>query len=187
MSKTVKISVTCPQCATKLAVPITENDLGTNKQGMCPKCQKRFLIPISAGLAPKFNSDETKIGNGGGEISLVIETIPNASTTYQSFELTSDYYTIGRQNSSGPEHRPDVEVATIDKKMSRKHAAIRKKGKSGFTLKDLGSKNGVFHNGSKLEADEEVYLKDGDQFRIGETTFHVSIAEQSTSSDDLTR
>ena len=187
MSKTVKISVTCPQCATKLAVPITENDLGTRKQGMCPKCQKRFLIPISAGLASKFNSDETKIGDGGGEISLVIETIPNASTTYQSFELTSDYYTIGRQNSSGPEHRPDVEVATTDKKMSRKHAVIRRKGKTGFTLKDLGSKNGVYHNGTRLEADEEVYLSDGDQFRIGETMFRVSIAEQSMSSDDLTQ
>lgn len=187
MSKAVKVSVTCPQCATKLAVPITENDLGTKKQGMCPKCGKKFLIPISASLASKFESDPTQIGDGGEEVSLVIETIPNTFTAYQSFELTSDYYTVGRQNSSGPEHRPDVEVATTDKKMSRKHAVIRRKGKTGFTLKDLGSKNGVMLNGNRLEADEEVYLSDGDQFRIGETLFRVSIAEQSMNSDDLTR
>lgn len=187
MSKTVKISVTCPHCASKLVIPVVESDLGTKKHGVCPKCRKKIIIPISASLASKFESDPTQIGSSTNDISLVIETVPNEFTAYQSFELTSDYYTIGRRNSSGPEHRPDVEVATTDMKISRKHAVIRKKGKTGFTLKDLGSKNGVYHNGSRLEADEEVYLSDGDQFRIGDTTFRVSIAEQSMSSDDLTR
>ena len=177
MNKTKKLLVTCPKCETKLAVPITESDLGTNKQGMCPKCQKKFLIPISVGLASKFESDPTQIGDGGGGFSLVIETIPNNYTAFQSFELTSDYYTVGRQNSSGPVHRPDVEVVTTDKKMSRKHAVIRKKGKTGFTLKDLGSKNGVYYNGNQLDSDEEVYLNDGDTFRIGETVFRVNITE----------
>lgn len=186
MSKTVKISVTCPHCTTKLAVPVTESDLGTKKQGACPKCQKRFLIPIPTSLASMFESDPT-LGGNETECSLLLETIPNAMTAYQSFEMTSDYYTIGRQNSSGPEHRPDVEVVTTDKKISRKHAAIRKKGKTGFTLKDLGSKNGVMLNGNRLDADEEVYLNDGDQIRLGETMFRVSIAEQSMCSDDLTR
>ena len=73
-----------------------------------------------------------------------------------------------------------------DKKISRKHAAIRRKGKTGFILKDLGSKNGVFLNGSRMDADEEVYLSDGDQFRLGETQFRVSIAEQSAGDNDLT-
>lgn len=187
MSKTVKVSVCCPQCASKLAVPITESDLGTRKQGMCPKCHKKFLIPISTELISIFESDPTQIGDSGSESALVIEVVPNSLTTYQSFELTSDYYTLGRQNSGGPENRPDVEVTTTDKKMSRKHVGIRRKGRTGFTIKDLGSKNGVVLNGNRLEADEEVYLSDGDMFRIGETTFRVSIAEQSMSSDDLTR
>lgn len=185
MSKTIKITVSCPQCATKLAVPVVEGNLGTKKQGGCPKCGKKFLISIPAGLASKFESDPT-LGGNEAEQSLVLETVANGLTAYQSFELTSDYYTIGRKNSSGPEHRPDVEVATDDKKMSRKHAAIRKKGKTGFTLKDLGSKNGVFLNGNRMDADEEVYLNDGDQFRLGETTFHVNIAERSGDDNDLT-
>lgn len=186
MSKTIKISVTCPQCATKLAVPVTEEDLGTKKQGACPKCHKKFLIPISTQLASKFQSDPTQVGDGGGDIALVIETVANEFTEYQSFELTSDYYTIGRKNNSGPEHRPDVEVLTSDKKMSRKHAVIRKKGKIGFTLKDMGSKNGIELNGSKLDPEEEVYLTEGDQFRIGDTLFRVSITEQSVNDNDLT-
>lgn len=183
MGKTIKISLTCPQCAAKLAVPITEDDLGKKKQGSCPKCHKKFLIPIPASLVSKFESDPT-LGGNEAERSLLLETVPNAMTTYQSFELTSEYYTIGRKNSGGPEYRPDVEVETIDKKMSRKHAAIRKKGKTGFTLKDIGSKNGVFLNNTRLDADEEVYLSDGDTFRLGDTQFRVNIAEYS---DDLTQ
>lgn len=188
MSKIVKLSVCCPQCATKQPLSITESDLGTKKQGICPKCQKKFLVSIPASLASKFESDPTDLGKDyGNENSLVIETVPNSYTAYQSFELTSDYYTVGRRNNSGPEHRPDVEVVTTDKKMSRKHALIRKKGKSGFTLKDIGSKNGVMLNGNRLEPDEEVYLSDGDKFRIGETLFRVNITDSSMRSDDLTR
>ena len=179
----MKISVTCPQCGSKLPVAIIEDDLGKKKSCVCPNCQKKLTFSVSMKLASKFGSDPT-LGGNEKDISLIIETVPNAMTVYQSFELTSEYYTIGRKNSGGPEHRPDVEVETTDKKMSRKHAAIRKKGKSGFTLKDIGSKNGVYFNNIKLDADEEVYLGDGDTIRLGETEFRVNIAEQS---DDLTQ
>lgn len=188
MSKTIKITVACPQCGVKAAVPITEKDLGTKKQGLCPKCRKKFLIPIPANWKSKFESDSTQVAGGMVDKSLVLEILQNDFTEYQSFELTSDYYTIGRKNNGGPEFRPDVEVMTTDKKMSRKHCAIRKKGMTGFTLKDLGSKNGVILNGTKLDADEEVYLTDGDTIRIGDTQFHVSIAEQSEDDhSDLTK
>ena len=187
MAKTIKISVTCPKCSTKLAIPITEKDLGTKKQSECPKCQKKLLIPISDSLASKFESDPTNIGNDSGDdVSLILEVIPNGVTAYQSFELTSDYYTIGRCNSSGPEFRPDVEIITVDKKMSRKHAAIKRKGKVGFTLVDLGNKNGVTLNGQKLEPDEEMYVKDGDEFGLGDTLIRISFT-QVTKKDELTR
>ena len=186
MSKTIKISVVCPQCSTKIAIPVTQSDLGTKKQGICPKCKKKFFVPISEKLASKFESDPTKIGGDMEEITLLIEVIPNEITNYQSFELTSDYYTLGRCNNSGPEHRPDVEVVTTDMKMSRKHAVIKKKGNIGFTITDLGSKNGIILNGTKLEKDEEMYLSDGDVFCIGDTSFKVSFTER-VKSDDLTR
>ncbi len=189
MSKTIKITVTCPQCGCKIAVPVVESDLGTKKPGALPKCQKKFFIPISPSLASKFDSDPTEIGGGGKEMSLLLETIPNSYTAYQSFELTSDYYTVGRKNSGGPEFRPDVEVVTTDKMMSRKHAAITRKGKTGFTLKDIRSKNGIKINNEqgKMDGEEEVYLSDGDTFCLGQTRFRVSIAEQSMDTDDLTR
>lgn len=186
MSKILKIAQTCPKCKSVMAITIVESDPGKTKQIACPKCGAKYNVPIPMAYASKFETDPT-LGGNEAEQSLLLEVTANATTVYQSFELTSDYYTIGRKSSSGPEHRPDVEVATTDKKMSRKHAAIRRKGKTGFTLKDLGRKNGVFLNGNRMDADEEVYLADGDTFRLGETTFRVSIAEQSMSSDDLTR
>lgn len=187
MSKTIKISITCPKCTTKFAIPIVQNDLGKQKKTTCPKCHKNILVNIPSSLASKFESDPTCIGNSGNEKFLLIEAIPNTETAYQAFELTSDYYTIGRQNCSGPEYRPDVEVVTTDKKISRKHAVIRKKGNGSFTIKDLSSKNGVLLNNNRLETDEEMYLNDGDIFQIGGSKFRVSIAEQSIDSDDLTQ
>lgn len=185
MSKKVKISVTCPQCGSKLPVAITEDDLGKKKSCMCPNCQKKLTFLVSMKLASKFGSDPT-LGGNENDISLLLETVPDALTAYQSFELTSEYYTIGRKNSGGPEHRSDVEVETTGKKMSRKHAAIRKKGKTGFTIKDIGSKNGVFLNNTKLDVDEEVYLTDGDIFRLGDTQFRVNIAECSANENEQT-
>ncbi len=187
MAKTIKISVKCPKCASRLALPLVEQDLGTKKAGACPKCKNKFSVNIPVSLGSKFESDPTNIGTQEDEKVLMLETVANEHTTYQSFELSSDYYTIGRKNSSGPSSRPDVEVETTDKTMSRKHAAIRKKGKTGYTLNDLGSKNGITFNGNKLEPDEEVYLGDGDHFVLGNTSFKVSLAEKSDDYDDLTR
>lgn len=177
MSKTVKIPVNCPQCSHKIAIPVKEEDLGAKKQVICPKCGKKFYVLIPLKWASKFESDPTKVGDDLNDVvSLFLEVIPNERTDFQSFELTSDYYTIGRKNTSGPEYRPDVEVVTTDKKMSRIHAIIKKKGNIGFTIrdKDFGRTNGVILNGRKLEKDEEVYLGDGDEFSLGTTKFKVS-------------
>lgn len=184
MSKVLKIAVSCPQCKASLAVAITENDLGKTKQGACPKCHNTFKYTIPVSYASKFESDPT-LGGNEAEKTLVLETIANDMTAYQSFNLTSEYYTIGRKNGSGPEYRSDVEVVTKDMRMSRVHAAIRKKGKTGFTLCQLPTgKNGVYYNGNKMDADEEIYLSDGDTFRLGDTQFRVNIAEQS---DEVTQ
>ena len=185
MAKIVKIMQKCPKCGAPLIIQFTESDLGKTKQIVCQGCKAKYNVPIPMTYASKFETDPT-LGGNESEQTLVLESIANGVTSYQCFNLTSEYYTIGRKNSGDPEYRPDVEVVTTDKKMSRKHAAIRKKGKSGFTLKDIGSKNGVYLNNNKLDADEEVYLTDGDTFRLGETVFRVNIAERNEDSNDLT-
>ena len=176
MSKSRKIAATCPNCKSPLVVEIKDSDLGKDKQGICPKCHSKMNYTIPMSFASLFESDLT-IGGNEVEQSLVLETVPDALTAYQSFNLTSDYYTIGRKNNGTADHRSDIEVETADTTMSRKHAAIRKVGKVGFTVRDIGSKNGLFLKGRRLEAGDEFYLSDGDILVLGETKMRVSIVE----------
>lgn len=178
MGKIIKVTVKCCRCGSPSALSIVEEDVGRKKQVVCHKCRANFIVNIPTSYASKFVSEPT-MGGQEEDIALLLEVLENPKTEYQSFELTSDYYTIGRKNNSGPASRPDIEVVTTDMKMSRKHAAIKKKGKIGFSLKDLGSKNGVVFNNNKLDADEEVYLSDGDVFQLGDTKFRVTLSEKS--------
>ena len=187
MGKTIKLTVKCPKCKALSAIPVVEEEIGTKKKTICPKCNNIFSVSIPTSVASKFESDPTMGGVSGDNSSLLLEVIRNNDTAYQSFELTADYYTLGRKNNSGPASRPDIEVVTTDMRMSRKHAVIKKKGKAGFTLKDIGSKNGIELNGEKIAPDEEIYLSDGDVFRLGNTQFRVSLSEKSDDYDDLTR
>jgi pSer/pThr/pTyr-binding forkhead associated (FHA) protein len=61
-------------------------------------------------------------------------------------------------------------VFTDDPFLSRRHAIVRMTGGNGaprrFTLGDLGSSNGTF-----LQVRDEVRLRHGDQFRIGQQLF----------------
>jgi len=184
MGKSIKLAVTCPKCSGKSPIIVTEDMLGTVQKCMCSTCGQVLPVRINESLRSKFQSDKTEIGSPVSTVNIVLEVRPSNLTRPQTFELSSDYYTIGRKNNGSPEHRADIEIDTQDMKMSRKHVGIRRKP-VGFTLKDLGSKNGVKYQGQKLESDEEVYLCDGDEFVLGETIFKVSITG-SSNNEDLT-
>jgi len=63
--------------------------------------------------------------------------------------------TIGRSRSS------DIFIA--DQSVSRRHCTIEKRGRF-FHLVDLGSMNGTYYNGEKVQ---EIDLKDGDRVTVG--------------------
>src|SRR5688572_6347238 len=60
----------------------------------------------------------------------------------------------------------DADLQLIDEKVSREHCVIEP-APGGHSLCDLGSKNGTYHNGAKL--DGARVLSPGDQIGIGET------------------
>ncbi len=64
--------------------------------------------------------------------------------------------TIGRS--------PDCDFPVDDQNTSRRHCLIKRTW-NGFTVQDLGSKNGVLINGRKIEQPEN--LQDGDEIQIG--------------------
>lgn len=84
--------------------------------------------------------------------SLVVESGDEKGRAYR---LTKKPFFIGR--------RPDCEVMINDPAVSRKHAQIRYEG-GKFILSDLGTPNGTFVNGERIE---ERQLKRGDVVRVG--------------------
>jgi two-component system cell cycle response regulator len=61
---------------------------------------------------------------------------------------------------------PDVELMIDDVAVSRRHAQIEK-GAEGFAVQDLGSTNGLFVNGLRVQ---RQLLHDGDRIQVGTTT-----------------
>jgi hypothetical protein len=59
----------------------------------------------------------------------------------------------------------DCQLALDDPLVSRRHAAIRVADDGSATVEDLGSRNGVFLNGVRIDKPEP--LRDGDLIRIG--------------------
>jgi len=74
----------------------------------------------------------------------------------ERWTLDEEYTTIGRSN--------DCDVVLPDRQVSRQHAGIERDD-GGYLLHDLGSKNGTFVNGEKVEG-EPHRLHDGDEIQI---------------------
>jgi phosphoserine phosphatase RsbU/P len=71
----------------------------------------------------------------------------------------------------------DCSIPIKDRYLSRKHAEIIAVGTS-WMLKDLGSANGTYLNGSRVDRDE--VLKGGDRIRLGDTEIVFETAERNT-------
>ncbi|PJF22375.1 MAG: hypothetical protein CUN56_06290 [Phototrophicales bacterium] len=56
--------------------------------------------------------------------------------------------------------------------ISRRHAVLHLSGKR-LTIRDLGSSNGTFINGTQLDSKEAHQLRDGDRLRLGNMVFTV--------------
>jgi len=71
----------------------------------------------------------------------------------------------------------DCSIPIKDRYLSRKHAEIIAVG-AAWVLKDLGSANGTYLNGSRVERDEA--LKPGDRIRLGDTEIVFEAHERNT-------
>ncbi len=84
--------------------------------------------------------------------------------------VTRDVFYIRKVETVLGRESGDI-VFTEDPFLSRRHAAIHCDRESKrYTLADLGSSNGTF-----LQIREEVRLKDGDHFRIGQQLFRIDL------------
>lgn len=82
----------------------------------------------------------------------------------KTFKLPEDRMAI-----FGREEKTDFQMK-MDALISREHFGIEKDEDGRVLLIDLGSKNGTYLNGGKME-DEAMELKDGDEIKAGSQVF----------------
>jgi len=81
----------------------------------------------------------------------------------RSFSIIHDVTVIGR--------REDCDLRIPVAEVSRKHCRILKDGES-LRVEDLGSSNGTFHNGQRVQS---IELVPGDSVQVGPVVFVVQI------------
>jgi pSer/pThr/pTyr-binding forkhead associated (FHA) protein len=81
--------------------------------------------------------------------------------------LLEDDLTIGRTGNNG--------IALKDASVSANHARVVR-GAEGFTIEDIGSRNGTFVNGDKIS--EKRLLADGDLVRLGKVILTFNLAAE---------
>ncbi|PRP89946.1 Adenylate cyclase 2 [Enhygromyxa salina] len=89
-------------------------------------------------------------------------------------ELESGRALIGRGR--------DCDIRVNNKSLSRQHARIVVESSGRATIEDIGSKNGTFVDGDRVEGPRE--LDDGQHFSCGDVVFVYSIAEYSVPAPD---
>ena len=87
----------------------------------------------------------------------------------QTFVLSKDENAVGRRSPvDGIFPEVDLTEADIDSYISRRHGKIVM-GEQGPVYEDLGSSNGSFHNGVRLQQGVQAVLREGDRLRLGKT------------------
>jgi pSer/pThr/pTyr-binding forkhead associated (FHA) protein len=69
--------------------------------------------------------------------------------------------------------RDDCDVVLSDPEVSRRHAVVLE-SPEGFAIEDLGSTNGTWVNGERIDRPEPLHA--GDEVRLGNTVWHVRTA-----------
>lgn len=130
--------------------------------GACPRCGAD--VPAEANFCPTCGLGQSNVATdrterhvalslAGGVPMLVVTSGASAGSRYAIVDAVTS---IGRH--------PDSGVFLDDVSVSRRHAEIRSVD-GGPTIADVGSLNGTYVNGERIEG--EVSLVEGDQVQVG--------------------
>ena len=165
--------VQCPNCKTKYSL---EEALFAGRAGAqvrCRKCQASFTVsasPMRQSAPQPAAAEATQLAGVGEGLELPIGKIVALSATKgpltgQVFRLDKPRVLVGRQGA-------DIELA--DPEVSRKHCSVEVHGATA-TLVDLGTTNGTFVDGEKIQSRELEHLS---EFRIGATTLLFMVTDE---------
>jgi hypothetical protein len=102
------------------------------------------------------------------ERSLGLEVLVHEKSGMEFHLSASSETTIGRRDPVTGIY-PDVDLTPLDnqRSISRRHAKIYRRGERFFLSEDIGTMNGTFLNGDRLETGVPSQVRDGDAVRIG--------------------
>jgi len=162
-----EVVIICPKCNAHINLKF---DRAIPKKLKCPKCPYEGKFEESIGTeGPNFPSAD-KLYKPGKLI--MIESDAQWLQAEKIVDLKRGVNTLGRLS---PNSTSNTQLPTNDTYMSRDHAAIDVIMKAGgifeHSLSDMGSSNGTFHNGDRLEKGDVIKLQPGETIRLGHTTF----------------
>lgn len=133
-------SGTCPRCGSDVAADAN----------FCPTCGHE----LSAVAGDRTERHAAVVADVGDDVVVLVVT--RGASAGSRYALTGEVVSVGRH--------PQSEVFLDDVSVSRHHAEIRRVG-ADHAIRDVGSLNGTYVNGHRIEA--EVSLVEGDQLQIG--------------------
>jgi CRP-like cAMP-binding protein len=126
--------------------------------------------PSQASPAPPM-LDVSRQGRAGNGPERLVH-----SKSGMEFLLAGSETTIGRKDPVTGIY-PDIDLSPVDQQrsISRRHAKIYRRGEKFFVAEEIGTMNGTFVNGERLETGVPSEMKPGDEVRFGviETRFVI--------------
>jgi len=92
--------------------------------------------------------------------------IQNGHERGKSIRVEGKLFVVGRDDES--------DLTLADSKVSRRHVALEERPDGGWSLRDLGSSNGTYVNGTRVES---ATLRGSEQIQLGDTVL-VSFSEE---------
>ncbi len=149
----------------------TEDTTAEEKEPPVYKAEKRApeAVPDEAGLPPKDVA--ATLGRGP---ALPLSDIPalvglQGLAAGSTFALTDGDVVIGRDGDNG--------IVLAENTVSRRHARLLRDSQGQFTVSDLGSANGIYINGTRIQ---RAILSPGDELKIGDNYFRFQAAKETT-------
>ena len=150
--------MTCPFCRAEIPDDSHFCDQCGHELHFCPECRKPKRGTTCAVCGENLVSAEEFFG-GSSPASTVLTLVGDG------LSLALKEGQFGRTGGIYPEFSTDIYV-------SGRHGELRCLG-GEWQIRDLGSTNGTFLNGKRLQKDEWTSLKAGDSIKIATKTYKL--------------
>ncbi|TBW28255.1 FHA domain-containing protein [Gramella sp. KN1008] len=169
-------SFKCKKCGSVIPIKKEWLEEGIKKLIQCESCGNKMklnLPPVKA----KEQSGTVILTKDSKKSSPEKFTIRSKDTF--DFHLTQkqeSYKVLFGRNPNASNEELDECLIINDPFISREHGLFtifKSKGEMKITLEDLGSSNGTFLNGNKVNNSDVVYVEIGDEILAGNTVINV--------------